>query len=123
MKFLADMGISPRVVEELRQKGHDAVHLIDEGLNRLPDGDVLDKTRRENRILLTHDLDFGELLAAGRGSLPSVIIFRLKDMRAANVSRHLFSLIKQQAEALNRGAICSVTEQKVRIRSLPIEKQ
>lgn len=43
MKFLADMGISPRVVEELRQKGYDAVHLLDEGLNRLPDGDVLKK--------------------------------------------------------------------------------
>jgi predicted nuclease of predicted toxin-antitoxin system len=122
MKFLADMGISPRVVEELRQKGHNAVHLMDEGLNRLPDGDILEKTRREDRILLTHDLDFGELLAASRGNLPSIIIFRLKDMRAANVSRHLFSVINQQSEALNRGAICSVTEQKVRIRNLPIEK-
>jgi predicted nuclease of predicted toxin-antitoxin system len=123
MRFLADMGILPRVVEELRQNGHEAVHLIDEDLNRLPDGDILEKTLREDRILLTHDLDFGELLAASGGSLPSVIIFRLKDMRAANVSRHLFSLINQQSEALNRGAICSVTERKVRIRNLPIEKQ
>jgi predicted nuclease of predicted toxin-antitoxin system len=122
MKFLADMGISPRVVKELRQKGHDAVHLMDEGLNRLPDGEVLGKTLRENRILLTHDLDFGELLAASGGSLPSVIIFRLKDMRPANVSRHLFSVINQQSEALSRGAICSVTEQKVRVRRLPLEK-
>jgi predicted nuclease of predicted toxin-antitoxin system len=122
MKFLADMGISPRVVEELRQKGHDAVHLMDEGLNRLPDGDVLDKTLREGRILLTHDLGFGELLAAGGGSLPSVIIFRLKDMRPANVSRHLFSVISQESEALDRGAICSVTEHRVRIRNLPVEK-
>jgi len=122
MKFLADMGISPRVVEELRQKGHDAVHLLDEGLHRLLDGEVLDKTLRENRILLTRDLDFGELLAASGGSLPSVIIFRLKDMRAANVSRHLFSVIHQQSDALNRGAICSVTEQKVRVRHLPVEK-
>ena len=45
MKFLADMGISPRVVNELRQQGHDAVHLIDEGLNRLSDGDILEKTQ------------------------------------------------------------------------------
>ena len=84
MKFLADMGISPHVVEELRKKKHDAVHLMDEGLNRLPDGDILQKARQENRILLTHDLDFGELLAASGGELPIVIIFRLKDMRAPN---------------------------------------
>ena len=120
MNFLADMGISPRVVEELRQKGYDAVHLLDEGLNRMTDGEILEKARQENRVLLTHDLDFGELLAASGGALPSVIIFRLKDMRAPNISRHLSSILKQQSEALNKGAVLSVTEQKVRIRTLPI---
>jgi predicted nuclease of predicted toxin-antitoxin system len=120
MKFLADMGISPRVVEELRRKEHDAIHLIEEGLNRMPDGEILRKARLENRILLTHDLDFGELLAASGGELPSVIIFRLKDMRAPNVSKHLFSIINQQTEALNQGAVLSVTERKVRVRRLPI---
>lgn len=120
MNFLADMGISPRVVEELRQKGHDAVHLTEQGLHRMVDGDILQKARQENRVLLTHDLDFGDLLAASGGTLPSVIIFRLKDMRAPNVSKHLFSIIDQQFEPLNSGAVLSVTEQKVRIRTLPI---
>jgi len=120
MKFLADIGISPRVVEELRQKGHDAVHLAEQGLHRMVDGDILKKARQENCILLTHDLDFGELLAASGGNLPSVIVFRLKDMRAPNVGLHLFSILNQQSEALNKGAILSVTEQKVRVRALPI---
>lgn len=120
MKFLADMGISPRVVEELRQKGYHAVHLLDEGLERMTDGHILEKARLENCVLLTHDLDFGELLAASGGNLPSVIIFRLRDMRAANINRHLLSIINQQSEALNKGAVLSVTEQKVRIRTLPI---
>jgi predicted nuclease of predicted toxin-antitoxin system len=120
VNFLADMGISPRVVDELRRKEHDAVHLAEQGLQRMSDADILEKARRENRILLTPDLDFGELLAASGGNLPSVIIFRLRDMRSANVSRHLFSIINQQSESLSRGAILSVTEQKVRIRTLPI---
>ena len=64
MKFLADMGISPRVTEELRQRGYDAVHLVEQKLNRMVDGDILQKARQENRIVLTNDLDFGELLAA-----------------------------------------------------------
>ncbi|MCE9645273.1 MAG: DUF5615 family PIN-like protein [Chloroflexi bacterium] len=120
MKFLADMGISPLVVDELRQKGYEAAHLRDEGLHRMTDGDILEKARQEESILLTHDLDFGELLAASGGNLPSVIIFRLKDMRAANITRHLFSVINQQSTALQKGAILSVTEQRVRVRSLPI---
>jgi len=61
----------------------------------------------------------GHLAACG-GNLPSVIIFRLKDMRAPNVSQRLFSVINQQSQSLNNGAVLSVTEQKVRIRTLPI---
>lgn len=37
MKFLADMGISPDTVVWLRSLGYDAVHLHEQGLDRLPD--------------------------------------------------------------------------------------
>lgn len=120
MKFLADMGISPRVISALREQGHDAVHLQEQGLGRMPDGQILAKAPEEGRVLLTHDLDFGELLAASGGKLPSVIIFRLKDMRANNVSFHLFKILEKQAAALEKGVVCAVTERKVRIRELPI---
>lgn len=120
MKFLADMGISPRVVVALRERGHEASHLQEQGLGTLPDGEILAKARAEGRVLLTHDLDFGELLAASGGALPSVIIFRLKDMRAENVNLHLFSILDKQSAALDKGVVCSVAERKVRIRELPI---
>ena len=32
MKFLADMGISPKTVQWLINQGYDAIHLLDEGL-------------------------------------------------------------------------------------------
>ena len=72
MKFLADMGISPATVAFRRSMGHEATHLREEGLERLPDTAVLEKARIENRVLLTHDLDFGELIAASGAVLPSV---------------------------------------------------
>lgn len=122
MKFLADMGISPKAVSHLNQQGHDAVHLIDENLHRLPDPDILSKSRSEGRILLTHDLDFGELMAASGTRLPSVIIFRLGNMAAANVNRHLDLILEQYAEELEQGAILSITENRVRIRRLPIDR-
>lgn len=121
MKFLADMGISPKTVSHLNQKGHDAVHLIDENLHRLSDPDILCKSRSEGRILLTHDLDFGELMAASGASLPSVIIFRLGNMAAVYVHRHLDLILKEYAEELEQGAILSITENRVRIRRLPID--
>jgi predicted nuclease of predicted toxin-antitoxin system len=61
MRFLGDMGVSQRVVEWLRATGHEAVHLRDEGLHRLPNGDIFRKGFDEQRIVLTFDLDFGEM--------------------------------------------------------------
>jgi predicted nuclease of predicted toxin-antitoxin system len=61
MRFLADMGISPRTVEFLREVGHEANHLYDQGLHRLDDPAILVKAQHEESVLLTHDLDFGEL--------------------------------------------------------------
>ena len=37
MKFLADMGVSPLTVKELKEAGYDAVHLSEQGLMRMPD--------------------------------------------------------------------------------------
>ena len=69
MKFLADMGISPRSAAFLRSLGHDAIHLHEEGLDRLSDASILSKALdRRARIVLTHDLDFGDLVAASRAS-------------------------------------------------------
>ncbi len=122
MKFLADMGISPRSVEYLRGKGYDAVHLSEEGLERLADSEVLAKGRAEGRVVLTHDLDFGELMAASGADLPSVVIFRLRDMRPERVNRYLEEIIEGYGELLERGVIMSVVEGRIRVRALPIER-
>ncbi|RLC58313.1 MAG: hypothetical protein DRI79_09625 [Chloroflexi bacterium] len=121
MRFLADMGISPRSVKYLRGLGYDAVHLWEEGLDRLTDGEVMAKARREGRVVLTHDLDFGELLAASGAELPSVVIFRLRDMRPGMVNRYLWEVIRRYGEMLEEGAIVSVREGQIRVRGLPIQ--
>lgn len=77
MRFLADMGVSLRVVERLRVEGHDVVHLRDLGLHRLPNGDIFQMAYADRRIVITFDLDFGEILAGSKDKLTSVILFRL----------------------------------------------
>ena len=123
MKFLANIGISPDTVKFLRDLGYEVVHLHEEGLDRLPDPDILRKARREGYVLLTSDLDFGELLAHGGEALPSVVIFRLSNMRPESVNRHLAEVIERFDTALERGVIASVTDWRIRIRQLPIKKR
>lgn len=120
MRFLADMGISPKTVEYLASLGHDTVHLHTEGLDRLPDSDILTKARDERRVLLTHDLDFGELIAACETTTPSVVIFRLQNMRPKMVNHYLHGIISQYQSELEHGAVVSVREGQIRIRVLPI---
>ena len=120
MRFLADMGISPKTVAFLQSLGHDAVHLHDQDLDRLEDPAILAKAQEEDRILLTHDLDFGELIAMSGARLPSIVVFRLRNMRPEMVSRYLQGIIDQHGESLEKGAIISVTEGQVRVRLLPL---
>jgi predicted nuclease of predicted toxin-antitoxin system len=121
MRFLADMGISLRTVEWLRDNGHDVVHLRDEGLQRLPDPEILEKARLENRILLTIDLDFAQLLAISRSSLPSVVLFRLGNENYNQINDCLNILIEDYSEDLFSGAMISVSSKSFRVRKLPIE--
>lgn len=120
MKFLADMGVSMRTVTWLRQQGHEAIHLREEGLQRLPDDQILAKGKAEDRIVLTFDLDFGYLLAVSKASLPSVVIFRLNDERAENVNQRLAAVLALCESELLAGAVVTVTETRVRVRRLPI---
>jgi predicted nuclease of predicted toxin-antitoxin system len=83
MRFLADMGVSQQVVEWLRANQHGTTHLSDEGLQRLPNGEIFQKASREQRIVLTFDLDFGEILAGSGDKVVSVILFRLRNTRTA----------------------------------------
>ncbi|HHT9122033.1 MAG TPA: DUF5615 family PIN-like protein [Candidatus Wunengus sp. YC63] len=121
MKFLADMGISPKTVTFLQGLEQDVVHLHEQGFYRMTDFDILEKALCEKRILLTHDLDFGELIARSRARLPSIIIFRLRNMSPEKVNLHLHEIISKHQDALQQGVIISVTEGQIRIRLLPIE--
>ncbi len=120
MKFLADMGVAWRIVEWLRQHNHDAVHLRELNLIRMPDDEIFAKAKSEGRIILTFDLDFGEIVAASSNKIPSVITFRLHNTWTPHVIGRLRKVLNDSSEALQKGAIITVEENRHRIRHLPI---
>ena len=92
------------------------------GAHRLPDDEILRLAQRERRVVLTFDLDFGDLLAAGAFSLPSVVIFRLLDQTPASVTPKLLHLLSERAQEIEEGAIVIVEDRRYRLRRLPIER-
>jgi predicted nuclease of predicted toxin-antitoxin system len=116
VRFLADMGVSLTTVEALRGANHDAVHLRDEGLILLPDPQIAAKAVAESRIVLTFDLDFGDILATAHSEAPSVVIFRLRNQTPAAVNPRLFRVIDACAAELASGAVVIVEDEGFRVR-------
>jgi predicted nuclease of predicted toxin-antitoxin system len=116
------MGLARRTVSFLRSQGHDAIHLRDEGLQRLEDADIVEKARSERRVILTHDLDFGRIVALSGENIPTVVTFRLTDMRPDHVNLFLADVLDRFSEQLAAGALISVNEDRIRVRLLPVER-
>jgi predicted nuclease of predicted toxin-antitoxin system len=123
MRFLADAGISPRTVEFLRRRGHDALHVRDIGLQRASDREIVDRALADSRVVLTFDLDFGEILALGVQTGPTTVVFRLSDERADAVNQHLQVVLDEQTDTLASGALVFVEDTRYRVRRLPIRKR
>jgi len=120
MNFLADMGVSMTTVSALRRAGHSVTHLREQGLMRMEDPDIVTKARTEGRIVLTFDLDFGEIMALAGHASPSVILFRMRNQTPMVVTPRLVQVIEECQAHLVAGAFVTVEDHGYRVRRLPI---
>jgi predicted nuclease of predicted toxin-antitoxin system len=123
LRFLVDNALSQRLAEGLRQAGHDAVHLREIGRQNAPDPEVLARALEEDRVIISSDMDFGDLIAARELTRPSVILFRRGER---NTRSRLALLLKNLAAIrgdLERGSIVILELSRMRIRRLPIGKK
>ena len=120
MRFLIDMNLSPTVAVGLRSSGHDAVHVRDIGLSAASDPVVFRHAARDHRIVVTADLDFGDIVAASGTAIVSVLLLRLRDTSPAHSLQRLTAILPDAGDALAAGAVVIVAENRFRIRTLPI---
>lgn len=59
--------VSPRLADLLTSQGHDAVAVREVGLSEAPDSQIVDYAVDTDRIVVSHDTDFGALLASVSG--------------------------------------------------------
>jgi len=114
MKLLADENIGLEVVRFLRRNGNDVISVIEE-FPSAKDLRVLSQALSEERILITSDKDFGELIYKHGLSHRGVILLRLKDETNENKIEVLSGLFKTYKGRL-RNQFVVVSETKVRFR-------
>ena len=113
MRFLVDECTGPAVAQWLRLQNHDVISVYDE-IRGADDKEVIQKAYEQNRILITNDKDFGELVFRDKKQHKGVILLRLKDERPANKIAVLKHLLEKYESSLSRHFIV-VTENTVRI--------
>jgi predicted nuclease of predicted toxin-antitoxin system len=73
-------------------------------------------------VILTCDLDFGDLPAATGGSIPSVMLVRTRNHTLRAVTPRLFEVLRTCRAALEAGAVVIVEDGGFRLRHLPIQQ-
>jgi predicted nuclease of predicted toxin-antitoxin system len=121
VKFLVDECLPPSMAGMLRAAGHDCVHAYELSLGGQPDEQIMALADRENRILISADTDFGELLANAPVLAPSVILLRRTDKRAGSLAAVVIANLEQVTEDLAAGALIVISDTRIRARRLPMK--
>jgi len=119
MKLLVDMNLSPRWVPLVNNTGLQAKHWSEVGKPDASDLEIFRYAASNDYVILTHDLDFGAILAVSRGKKPSVVQIRSGDVSPENVAAQTVeALLLMQAE-LEAGALLTIEADRTRLRLLP----
>lgn len=115
-KFIADENFQFPTVKALRAAGHD-VMAIAELAAQAKDPAVLQLALAEDRILLTRDKDFGELIfRRGASATAGIVLFRIRAQNLAEFTRQVLATLAKDIEW--RGGFSVVTNHRVRRRKL-----
>lgn len=97
MKFLADEGVDRSIVEILRKFNFDVYYVIDE-IRSLTDEELLNIANKENRILITRDKDFGELIYRLNQPHAGIILIRLEGYPTTQRAELVGTIIRKHAD-------------------------
>jgi predicted nuclease of predicted toxin-antitoxin system len=110
-----------RWVEALKKHGHQAVYWTNIGAHDATDETILEYAAKNDYVLFTNDLDFGTLLFHRKSKIPSVIQIRGGWLLPETALPYVVSALEQCKAQLGEGALLVLTEDRSRIRLLPLE--
>ncbi len=120
MRLLLDQGLPFGAVIQLRSAGWDAVHVREIGMRDSPDAEILDFAGLDDRILITLDRDFPQILALTLARRPSVLFICQQGLRADSMASLIVSICDEHADELSKGCVVKVSARGTRIHPLPL---
>ena len=123
MKLLIDMNLSPRWVSILGDAGFEATHWSTLGRSNASDTEIMAFAKANDYVVLTHDLDFGAILAATHGDKPSVVQIRSEDVSPDVIGKSIIVALRQMTAELEEGALVTLDPNRPRLRVLPLSSR
>lgn len=115
MKFLTDQDVYGMTVQLLSELGHEVVTAAQQGLSNASDAVLLQAARNQERILVTRDRDFGNLVIAQQLST-GVIYLRMVPSALAAVHAELERVLDEYSEKVLLHAFVVVEPGRHRLR-------
>jgi predicted nuclease of predicted toxin-antitoxin system len=119
MKVIVDMNLSPRWALFLHNAGFEAVHWSNLGQAVAKDSEIMAYATAHDFVVLTHDLDFGAILAVTHGKKPSVVQIRSEELRPDAIGELVIRALRQMRAELEAGALLTIDPSRIRLRLLP----
>jgi len=115
MKFLLDESADFPLAAYLEQLGHDVTAVVHDYTLSIKDHEVLSIANAEQRIVITNDKDFGELIYHRKLSHSGVIFLRLGDESIPRKIDRLDDVLTHHADDLSDRSYVTVTDKRIRV--------
>ena len=116
MRFLIDRCAGQRLTQWLRSQGHDVVESRDLG-DDPGDRALLERAAADDRILVTLDADFAELIYVREAAHAGLV--RLPDVPAMERIALMAEVIERHPRALETRAVVTVRDARIRVSRPP----
>jgi predicted nuclease of predicted toxin-antitoxin system len=115
VKFKIDENLSPSVATIFHAAGHDAHSVVQQALGGQSDSRIIDECSREQRALITLDLDFSNILTYPPAKYPGIVVFRVANQANVTIeaaARRVLSLLSRESLT---GTLWIVEDRRIRI--------
>lgn len=116
MNAKVDENLPLQIAYALRRFGHDVHTMGDQGMSGCKDADLWRAAQREERVLITQDLDFSDARRFAPGTHHGMILVRLRSPSRLNLVERLEEVFRNEAVDTWAQCFVVVSDQKVRVR-------
>jgi len=114
LKFLVDVGVGEKVEDFLYKNGYDILSV--RKLNpRMSDSEIIDIAAKDNRIVITMDKDFGELIYNSGLIHKGILLLRTENCSGDKKAKILSEILINYSSELEEN-FCVFSKDRLRIR-------